>query len=147
MNKQSFNCFTGGGKSHDKFPIGPAKLIWDLYYFGHAGTGVGPYRKLTDYMDDLKCAKQKTNFSRAKAVMKKMEEMVENLIPAEVENTALRISSMTSSASDDLFNEIYSQLISTLYGDKPPKRPGEISVNTLAERLYKIKRSKTQQGV
>ena len=134
-----FEYFSWGGKiarmlpENFEFPAVDVKTMWNLWYFGNSGLRIRPYKNLTKFHDDLRTARDKTRFSRAKRVITNMES-----IYMAAESGDLRVSDMTLQASDALFERTFAVFIGQLYPEhrRTMHKAHEIMVDTLANRIY-----------
>lgn len=78
------------------------KLLWDLWYFGHRGTGIRPYRLLRRKFD---IGKYGMRYTRAKGAVNFLNRIIleQNLLPEGVQS----VSALTLAQSDLIYVEAF----------------------------------------
>lgn len=117
-----------------KFPSTDVKTMWDLWYFGHAGIEVQPYKKLCEgFAMDLRTGVERVNLCRANKVMKKLYQIA--LANGDI-NEGDDIGHLSRGKSDEVFDKAYGCLLRELY-TREQHRAGSKTVNTIALRMGK----------
>jgi len=111
-----------------KFPSYTCYTMWNLWFFGNANENICAYKAISRE-HDLETKACKTNQTRAKTVINKLVSIAIN------NNKITRASAITTINSVEIFNFSYPILLGQLY-PKSPKRPEDININTLANRMY-----------
>ena len=137
-----FISFQWGGKyrmvpADFVFPDVSVKTMWDLWFFGNSGKQIRPYKKLSEFLDDLRTKLDKVNYSRAKKVMGMLESVVkeQGLLPDSVSC----ISGLSLAAADNVFERALQEVLCELYPQGRCKRGHEVMYATLANRKYNKK--------
>ena len=140
-----FIFFNWGGKLRmvpEKFlfPIFDAATMFNLWFFGNSELKIQPYKHLGGHLDDLKEKTNKNNFHRAKLVMTEIDNIIRDNHLLGHHNSISEVESI--SAQNNIFDVAYEKLIKHCYDNplKLPKRPNDITVSTLAAKLYDIKK-------
>ena len=108
--------------------------MYNLWIFGDPSKGICPYNQISSEYDLVTYA-CKTNRSRTKKI-------VNFLVKAAIDNNIIEyIRELKDVAvSTRVFNYSYPILIKKLYAeDKLPKRPNDININTLYNRMHVCK--------
>ena len=123
------------------FPQCGAGALWDSWWFGNASLNVGPFRFITPH--DLKVTTDRMQLSRAKTVMKKLEEICLSnaLIPAEVGG---KLSKCSRVQSADVFSKAFAIFASDISLNGP--RPSETNYGTLYNKLNASKKRTAGAG-
>ena len=119
----------------DKIPL---KAIWDLWYFGNADIGIRPY-KLINSSVDLISSVQRMKFSRAKKVIKFVEDIIFDKNPNLSRSEG--VSKWTMEKNDTLFEAAYSACIHIFYPVSSPVRAIDVCYGTLYNRMTRSKRN------
>ena len=135
-----FSYFTWGGKlrmcpENFEFPLSDVRTMFNLWHFGNSTEKIQPYKHFDECRDDLRLKKHKNNFSRAKLVMNKLNEIFRNCHLLGDHNDITQIDSIEG--QNFVFDRAYEKLIEICYNGQatPHKRPNDIQLNTFAKRL------------
>ena len=136
-----FQVFHWGGKHRMcpedfEFPLFDVATMFNLWHFGNSELGIQPYK----HFENLREKKHKNNFDRARLVMTEIDNIFENhhLLGGDYEN----ISKMNSiEEQNNAFSAAYVKLLEICY-DGPKKRPNDITLSTLASKLYCYKKQR-----
>lgn len=126
-----------------QFPLFDTKTMFNLWHYGNTRERIRPYKMLAmkEWKCDLRTIQEKRNVNRAKLIMDRIDTICteQNLFP----NDKGDFSQLTLAEASEVFDTAYIQLIEQLYpgGQTFYKRPNDLSLNTLADREYKRKRS------
>ena len=110
-----YKYFSWGGKLRRLVPQGfifpkvDVKTMWNLWYFGHSGQQIHPYKELCNFLDDLSSNRDKERYSRAKKVMSFLEDemLTQNLLPDSVES----IGALKAEEADWVFWHAYEDVV------------------------------------
>jgi len=124
----------GDGRFHRvpfgfKWPSYNTSTIWNLWHFGDASRGIGPY-KLISRAHDLTTTLCKTNHSRTRVVI---NALVSFAIRDQMITTA---SDINQNNSQHIFDHVMPLLIEDLYPELH-ERPIDLNINTLSNRKQK----------
>ena len=124
------------------FPKVDIKTMWNLWYFGHSGQQIHPYKELCNFLDDLSSNRDKERYSRAKKVMSFLEDemLTQNLLPDGVES----IGALKAEEADRVFRHAYEAVVRSLYPSGKCQRMAELQCDTLANRVSLLKRKNTK---
>ena len=106
--------------------------MWGLWHFGDIPNGIGPF-KFVEPTNDLPRHNSKVNFFRTKKVIEALlfiairDKKISSVIDVSVIN------------SQELLDYTMPILISSLYVEK--KRPNDLVINTIANRIFTVKYS------
>jgi hypothetical protein len=117
-----------------RWPTGcPAKTMWDLWWFGHHGENIPPYRYMKEHLGDLVSKGDNQRFSRTQKVINMIVQCAKEkgCLPAEAE-----VRNLSREASENVFSKGFEGLMEKLYGGKTKKRLQEIQIDTLANKIY-----------
>ena len=139
-----YKYFSWGGKLRRLVPQGfifpkvDVKTMWNLWYFGHSGQQIHPYKELCNFLDDLPSSRDKERYSLAKKVMSFLEDeiLTQNLLPDGVES----IGGLEAKEADRVFMHAYEAVIHSLYPSGKCQRMAELQCDTLANRVSLLKR-------
>jgi hypothetical protein len=138
-----WGIWTWGGGIHPvpddfEFPISNTKDLWEVWFFGNKSLNVKPYKYLL--ASDMKDIKNKQKLTRAKKVMKTMESTANNC--PEYLPPRVKIGSLSSHQSDELFEHVYSKLLSSLHAVRTEfeeeRRIGQIAFTTIYNNIIKL---------
>ena len=143
-----YKYFSWGGKLRRLVPQGfifpkvDVKTMWNLWYFGHSGQQIHPYKELCNFLDDLSSNRDKERYSRAKKVMSFLEDemLTQNLLPDGVES----IGALKAEEADRVFRHAYEAVVRRLYPSGKCQRMAELQCDTLANRVSLLKRKNTK---
>jgi len=123
------------------FPKVDVKTMWNLWYFGHSGQQIHPYKELCNFLDDLSSNRDKERYSRAKKVMSFLEDemLTQNLLPDGVESIGA-----LKAEGDRVFRHAYEAVVRSLYPSGKCQRMAELQCDTLANRVSLLKRKNTK---
>ena len=83
-----------------------------------------------------------TQLDRARVVMTQLDQMAveHNAFPTGIDD----FSKLNATEAVNIFDRIYNLLICICYegGRTPHKRPNDLTLNTIAEKIYKLKRQR-----
>jgi hypothetical protein len=124
----------GDGRFHRvpfgfKWPSYNTSTIWNLWHFGDASRGIGPY-KLISRAHDLTTTLCKTNHSRTRVVI---NALISFAIRDQMITTA---SDINQNNSQHIFDHVMPLLIEDLYPELH-ERPIDLNINTLSNRKQK----------
>ena len=146
-----FEYFFWGGKHRMvpedfQFPLFDVRTMFNLWYFGNATTKIQPYKRLKDYRDDLRTKANQNNFNRARLVMQNLLNIAreKNVLTNEVSD----FSALPAQDALGKFDDVYQHLLTFCYpdGNVPSKRPNDLTLNTIADRIYKRQRTADQES-
>lgn len=111
-----------------KFPSYTCFTMWNLWHFGNATDRICAHKSISVKFD-LITDGCKSNFNRTKVIMDK-------LVTKAIEGGIIeRRSDITPQNGNEVYNYSYPLLLSELYSNIP-KRPEDININTLGNRVY-----------
>jgi hypothetical protein len=113
-----------------KWPSYTTNTVMNLWFFGDPSRRICAFRHIPAKFD-LTTPACKINCSRANRVITKLIQMA---ITEKLINTANDVS---KSNIQSIYDFAYPKLIAELYGDEESKRPNDININTLSNRLGK----------
>jgi hypothetical protein len=147
MPVRNFVTFHWGGRmrmipENFEFPKFDVKTMFTLWHYGNTDLQIQPYKMLARYRDDLRSKQDQTNFDRARVVMTQIDQLAieQNAFPSGIHD----FSRLNATEAASIFDHIYNILIGMCYegGRTPHKRPNDLTLNTIAERIYKMKRQR-----
>lgn len=116
-----------------RLSTGTVKHLWDFYYFGDITRRIQPLKLL--HRRDLSVSGDKTNLTRVKAVMDKLEAIARNNNKPE---HGSKIESLTKAASNSICDYTFNMLVDELYPSKRPRRYENLQYSYLYELLLKL---------
>lgn len=115
------------------FPVCHTKIMWDYWHFGDEVRRIQPFKFFERFIStDFSKLSERTNYCKAKALMKKLEAIAR-------ENNLLNgrnPSTLSREEADEVFNKSYRSLLEQLYPNQA-NRPGDTQYTTLANRFYR----------
>jgi hypothetical protein len=112
------------------------KRLWDLWFFCDGDTGIRPYRLISKQYDIQKAHYMR--HTRAKAVVEYIAGVVTEL---NLLSEGTRLSNISVTASDGVFNKAFEITIHRLYGSKSTRRVEQVSYGRLYNLLCNYRRS------
>jgi len=144
---RSFITFHWGGRmrmvpENFEFPKFDVKTMFILWHFGNTDLQIQPYKMLARYRDDLSSKQDQTNFDRARVVMHAIDHIAvdHNALPPGIND----FSTLNATEAVNIFDRLYDILVGMCYGGgrAPHKRPNDLTLSTIAAKLYKLKKQR-----
>jgi hypothetical protein len=128
----------GDGRVHGipfgfKWPSYNTSTVWNLWHFGDANRGIGPYKAISRE-HDLTSTLCKTNCTRTKVVMKAL---IAFAVGDRIIASAFDINQDNNQA---IFDHAMPLLMEEIYPD-PHERPMDLNINTLSNRMQRNNRN------
>lgn len=116
----------------------PLKTMWDLWYFGHRGEGIRPYR-LIERKLHLPLEKHKKLYSCAAGVFAVMEKFIASFNPTLLPNGIQTVAQIRQVEADKIFATIYEPFLKYVYGQGKCNRAEDVTYT----RIYNVINSNT----
>ena len=138
-HNQRFTNWTWGGCFHMVpedwcLPKSNIKDIWNLWWFGHQTDRIQPYRHLKS--DDFKLDTQKSQLTRIRKVMMKLEEIGREKKFIEADQ---HIHKFNKQKCNELFDQCFNEMLKQLYPNDPQRRIGEVTIPTIYDHINRLK--------
>jgi hypothetical protein len=133
--RTQFNWYTWGGRmhmvpEHFTLPTSNVKDIWNLWWFGHVGDSIQPYRHLESF--DFISKSQQIQLTKTRKVMGRIELTARNKKHIE---QGKQLKDLNKGESVKLFDLAYRDLLLELLPSAQDGRVGECSIATIYDRI------------
>jgi len=133
----------GSSKFHNvphgfRFPSDSVGAIWDLWFEGNQRFQIGPYMHISPQIDLVRQS-CRVNFARAKRVVEKILSIAED-------KKIIGAKSMVNRTNHhEVFDAVFPSLVSLVYQDAVPRRPSDLNMNTVSNRMQTQGATKRQK--